>query len=912
MSRKTKRRLRSAFIRLTALVMTFLSVFLSSAPIFANEISPPAEGVTSGEVYMLKNLYTGKYLTLPGYFDVYPNEESEASRNNIYQSTAKINDEYSRAVRITYLTNTGEYTLCPLLFENFNGGYIGSTPSRNVELFVTLSAATKWTIEYIENKGAYVIKNHADQVLATYGTGNGGLNYNSSISQGNIIVEDYMGRDDQMWILEARTGTKKINPHIFKSDGSVTKKNLGTGAEWIFKLSDSEMSNNDVSITSLTVSGSHNDLISYAINGKYILVKMNADTVTADNKWDNYVAIQIAVRYSSEIIGEGSTSWRTVVVQDSGTGSGDGCKTIAIHNPARMHTVIINEGSPANFIITFKSDIQNVNIYRWEDNHDKSVLDYESYSPNLVSDYFPVDLKGYNFAIIKALNVGYTTIVAENLNGEIYRTILEVQTVSSDGVINSSPNVINMIGSENTDHETPLRIHLEYSSSYLLKTGSQLVLDGEWRTAIRSGAYLAETGANYAIFTTVAPRKPDESYVDNKQFYEDDVWLAAGTSPRYAKFLLDKEPEYYLPDGVYFIKKLYLEDSNKEYLSSESISANSRMSDPNQEYSDVRLDLYSNSAEHLWELKYLKHKAAYVVLSTYNKNYALSLEEDEVDEAGSVAVLSEYDENSVSDNQLWTISYVNDAIGYSLRNIATSANAGKLFLMGTETGVVKLSRLEIEYNSKEEIINDNTNTFIWSFESPPLSDWIYVCENCTEQNLTQCTHYEIGYWFDSPKVYITIDPSCVTTNYSMEAVLANCIQYYNDELNLNIQLAPSSEIADINIYVLNNTGEVEDGVVGITSPQRITYTQTVMFQNKTVTVHRYDLTNIAILAHNNESIFKWTLYHEMAHALGIHGHSLNSNHLMHTHCVENNENTYYLSEAELCNLKYIYEVYSNG
>ena len=52
MTKKAKRRIKSTFIRLTALVMTFLSVFLSSAPIFANEIYRSAEYITNE-----KNIY---------------------------------------------------------------------------------------------------------------------------------------------------------------------------------------------------------------------------------------------------------------------------------------------------------------------------------------------------------------------------------------------------------------------------------------------------------------------------------------------------------------------------------------------------------------------------------------------------------------------------------------------------------------------------------------------------------------------------------------------------------------------------------------------------------------------------------------------------------------------------------------
>ena len=89
------------------------------------------------------------------------------------------------------------------------------------------------------------------------------------------------------------------------------------------------------------------------------------------------------------------------------------------------------------------------------------------------------------------------------------------------------------------------------------KEGETPAFGHDTETAIRSGAYINQ-GYNYAIFTTQSQVAPEDAYVDNKRYYEDDVWVIAGTTPRYAKFLLSKDPAFFLPNGIYYIK-------NKQY-----------------------------------------------------------------------------------------------------------------------------------------------------------------------------------------------------------------------------------------------------------------------------------------------------------------------------------------------------------
>ena len=182
MKRRTMRKIKSVLVRMTAFTLTVLTVFLSAPLVFANETYQPATGITSGAVYMLKNYYSGKYLTLPGYFDYTVTDTNPVSKNNIYQSAPKVNDEYSRAVRVTYSQTDGKYTITPLILENFGGGYVAYEGMGNVAVSSILNDNSKWIIEYVESKGAYVIKTANGRAISAYGTDTGSLNVTSTMA----------------------------------------------------------------------------------------------------------------------------------------------------------------------------------------------------------------------------------------------------------------------------------------------------------------------------------------------------------------------------------------------------------------------------------------------------------------------------------------------------------------------------------------------------------------------------------------------------------------------------------------------------------------------------------------------------------------------------------------------------------
>ena len=60
-------------MRIIAISLVVTNLMLPIISVYADYFMEPlgeAYGIQSGDVYMIKNVASGKYLTLPGYFDV--------------------------------------------------------------------------------------------------------------------------------------------------------------------------------------------------------------------------------------------------------------------------------------------------------------------------------------------------------------------------------------------------------------------------------------------------------------------------------------------------------------------------------------------------------------------------------------------------------------------------------------------------------------------------------------------------------------------------------------------------------------------------------------------------------------------------------------------------------------------------
>ena len=456
MSRRTKRKIKATCTKILAGFLAIMSLILTGAPVFANEIYPQAQGISSGASYALKNKSSGNYLTLPGYFDVFP-DAGEAQSLTVYQGYPHINDQYSRTVRLNYDSATGKYTLRPLLFENIGGAYVGVNADGGVELQTAAGAGVYWVISYDVSKGGYVFTDVSGKAL-TAGSG------------GAVTTATYTGANTQIWIAE----TMNVSPHMIKNSELIEKKNIGYNEEWIFMLRSSEMETRNITSYDVLV-GEEN--VRIRVVGNYVFVKMTpVNTFFAD---DAFAIIEITVDGYEK---------RTVVVQNSGTGNGDGCRTFPLAYISESKVIEIDEGQQHEVLITFSSGVGNVNITEWEiiDESDSIVF----------ANYNGKNIVGNNFALIRAVENGFAVVKATAIDGFVYSTAIEVKKYGEDGWVGND-YVVDIA----TENITEAAVEVEENRNYLIRTTENFNI---WQTNFDEAlgyhpGTLVSYGCDYAV-----------------------------------------------------------------------------------------------------------------------------------------------------------------------------------------------------------------------------------------------------------------------------------------------------------------------------------------------------------------------------------------------------------------------------
>ena len=404
---------KNGFSKFIAVVLAIFSIVMPTIGVYADEIIEPsgqAAGIQSGASYMIKNAASGKYLTLPGYFDV-----EYDGKNNVYQSSAKVNDQYSRAVTVTY--GSGKYNLSPLLFQGIVTGGLKNDGSGNVVYGETATVEYNWAIEKV-NATQYRIYS-GGFALTSYGNANGSVDSSGTNVAGNIYLTT-VDQDSsyQLWTFESVT----VNPHMLKNS-DITKKNLGTGAEWLFQLGSGEMAA-DSGININSVSFSNSGIVRAAIvGGKRVIVKLNDDASTPDDRSDDYTVMTFNLNTGVK---------RIAVVQDAGTGANDACLTLPFEAEKKLRVVTLDEGANSEYILTFKS-MPNIKITNWQILSDTGVEFAKSSG---------IELKGENFAVVKFNDVGFAVVRATDISGAVYTLMLDVEEDSGEGYVYCAENSI--------------------------------------------------------------------------------------------------------------------------------------------------------------------------------------------------------------------------------------------------------------------------------------------------------------------------------------------------------------------------------------------------------------------------------------------------------------------------------------
>lgn len=681
---------RIGFSKVIAVVLAILSIVMPTVGVYADELIEPsgqAAGIQSGASYMIKNAVSGKYLTLPGYFDV-----EYDGKNNVYQSSAKVNDQYSRAVTVTY--GSGKYNLSPLLFQGIIIGGLKNDGSGNVVFGETANVEYNWAIEKV-NATQYRIYS-GGLALTSYGYSNGSVDSSGTSVAGNIYLTAVdVDSQFQLWTFEAVT----VNPHMLKNT-DITKKNLGTGAEWLFQLGSGEMAA-DSGININSVSFSNLDIVRAAIvGGKRVIVKLSDDTSTPDDGSDDYTVMTFNLNTGIK---------RIAVVQDAGTGGNDACLTLPFESEKKLRVVTLEEGANSEYILTFKS-MPNIKITNWQILSDTGVEFAQSSG---------IELKGENFAVVKFNDVGFAVVRATDISGSVYTLMLDVEENAGDGYVYCAENSIILDADFNFEFGRNQYVMFRFSNRFYDLLNCE-IYSGESVDIIDYNEECLVLKTKAVFYTTKVMLSMGEVNSNDVENIIDQVLIT-----------LNKDPLDRL-GGAYYIQNiesgLFLELAG-------------------QNDSGVKTEVNEWDAQEtsqVWEVVYLNN-GYYWILSKRSK-LALGVKTEDVSTKNKKVCQLEYDLNSLTEiNVQWRIEYLEIVDGvqhYKITNRAT-LEAGASYVMcanGTAAG----SDVIID----KYIGNDGVYSDEWTFE--------LVYDMLPSASVDNRIVYEIIYTGDGTNEYLSV------------------------------------------------------------------------------------------------------------------------------------------------------------
>lgn len=454
MTKKTKRRI----TRLIAfsLTMLMLSVFLF--PVFADNTFVPARiaAISDYKVYALKNKHTGYYLTPPDYAEVC---DPLNPNNVVHQKRNGPNDQYSRALTITYSETNGLYTISSVLFDEFGEARITSGSTNDLRLTQNSNEGyAEWIFVYNEEQGAYRILNTDGEAIS------------ANISTESVYLTSEIQGNNQFWLLEELT----VNPHLIKATENLEKKNIGNGCEWLFKLRDSEMATrNIISVEAV----SNPSLVTISRNGNWFIVKINEYDNTSYDRMDNFALLKITLD-GDEI--------RYILIQDAGSAAIAGCTSAPFAGVADYHSISQNYNECRELMLTFRSELGNISVSEWE-----IIDDFECVE---IATYDDQQLIGTNYVVLIALKGGFVVIKATTADDREYSQVVEII------VDNRTNKYVIEIGDEYT---STYSFELQRIRHYLIKTENMYRV---WDIAIDSElenypGTLVSFGRDYAVIT---------------------------------------------------------------------------------------------------------------------------------------------------------------------------------------------------------------------------------------------------------------------------------------------------------------------------------------------------------------------------------------------------------------------------
>ena len=162
-----------------------------------------AEGITSGYIYNIKNVNSGKYLNVHNGVD--------ADGTNVYQWTKDGSPEQN--FKIIYTPSTDSYTLHAMCSSNGNFRVVNIHIQRGVEPLASGQNVNLWdpdaayTQQFIlvpqgQNQYRIATKHNPGLYLTVNDLNNGSSGGTAPTSPGNIYLCDYVGAATQLWVFE--------------------------------------------------------------------------------------------------------------------------------------------------------------------------------------------------------------------------------------------------------------------------------------------------------------------------------------------------------------------------------------------------------------------------------------------------------------------------------------------------------------------------------------------------------------------------------------------------------------------------------------------------------------------------------------------------------------------------------------
>ena len=669
-----KKSIQKRILRLTALVLTLLMLALPLFSVFADGTTIPerVSGISDNKVYMLKNKASGLYLTLPDYTEA---TDIGNPQNNVYQYSKRVNDQYSRAVTITYSQENGLYNIEGLIYKPFGGGRvtIGSNNpnyATNVILSTTPSDVNgEWEFEYIHQYGGYLIVHTNNKALTAVEYSEGNSSQNSATQAGNIVVDGMTQFVDihQIWLLEEVT----VNPHLIKATETIEKKNIGRGNEWLFQLRSSEIATKR--ITSVTTDALKLEkLVDIKYNDSSIIVKIK-NTLEYTNEFDDDSRFAV-IKVVLENVNTLEKETRYFIVQDSGSGVSYGCRTIPIHSTPRYGRTTIFQNGTKDILITLASELGGIQISEWGIDN-ASIADFAEYDGK--------QLVGTNYALITVSDIGFFTVTATfNNNNETknYKVVIDSSRYTETG-IEYSPNIIDIseeaekqqLQYTNNVADEQIGFKLQKFQRYLMKTDdfiNRYPVD-ENDEPIENDAYywqiddpntmsVVDCGDNYVIIETDESAYDEQKVVTANRQVFNDVTVELTTGEISVKFVFDTQKVLYLPDGNYFIQNVKYDDKFLE-IDNEWLDVDG---DSNGAF--IELWDYDGGKDQQWHLEYLNN--GYYYITSVETGYYLTIADDVLYDEDARIRQFEFDENLDTDDVInpstykyqWKIIYTCD------------------------------------------------------------------------------------------------------------------------------------------------------------------------------------------------------------------------------------------------------------